>query len=138
VPAQNFCVGEQARRESLGTDSLIFDRFRPFVTAVRGNVCKFFLQQVFAGLDRSKRKTKRKFRQELFARHTQGAISELQKNPYFIAHFAMPAKSDRYGVARKHKLSMRCVRVSKARRFVTSLRRVCTRRGGVTGFFVVL
>jgi hypothetical protein len=45
---KNLPGGGGMSRESLGTDSLFFDRFRPLGTLARGKLCKFFLLCTFA------------------------------------------------------------------------------------------
>jgi len=45
---KNLPVGGGMSRESLGTDSLFFDRFRPLGTLARGKLCKIFLLCTFA------------------------------------------------------------------------------------------
>jgi hypothetical protein len=64
----------RARRESLCTDSLDSDRFRPLMWLTRDILCKIFLHSICGAQNRSRAKSYRSIVQKFFAR---GALREI-------------------------------------------------------------
>jgi hypothetical protein len=53
---QKFTIERVMLRESLATDSLDFDRFRPLMSLARGILCKIFLHCIHVSKDRVQHK----------------------------------------------------------------------------------
>jgi hypothetical protein len=75
---QKFTIERVVLRESLATDSLDFDRFRPLMSLARGILCKIFLHCIRVSNDRVKHKMHHTIERSFFAPDAYCDLSPLQ------------------------------------------------------------
>jgi len=114
---KNLRADDVARRESLGTDSLIFDRFGLVARFAQGKLCKIILRCTCVALRSTSIQKLARMRAIYFCARCLQRIIIVAKSPYFIGLFAMSARCARCTFARsRHAMSRAMNASSKARR----------------------
>jgi len=138
-PASNKLWGpaDQNRRESLRTDSLVFDRIRCFPTLTCDHLCKIFH---YAGIRASSvvnAKRSNQYVQILFQKCAESRLPPLQKS-LFHRVFCNHDDARTNLIARRACAPMMTTVVTQMRRRVSQLVRVHVSLSGNAVFFAVL